>query len=167
MMSDLCTFFYIHGAKKTNQGVRILFDFGEGIQDLGFDLKHFREELWKVKKILRHITVYGWNTDTLWRLAGIFEEFWHQQPKNKTAQKWLFDYGENNIFSELFPPSSQVGVEEIDIWLERVWQVWTSIVINCRKFGIKRDDLENYAQEHRTNNIYSFLLLHTSIAKAQ
>lgn len=51
MMSDLCVFFYLHGVKRTNKEMKILFDFGKGPEDLGFDLKHFREIIWKYRRI--------------------------------------------------------------------------------------------------------------------
>lgn len=89
MMADLCVFFYLHGVKRTNREMKILFDFGKGPEDLGFDLKHFREILWKYRKISQYVAIYGWNHNTLWSLAEIFRDFWRYNPQDTNAEDWL------------------------------------------------------------------------------
>lgn len=145
MMADLCVFFYLHGVKRTNKEMKIFFDFGKGPEDLGFDLKHFREILWKYRKISQYVAIYGWNHNTLWRLARIFRDFWRYNPQDTNAEDWLFNYGENRKFNFPLPILSTTGIEEIDLWLQRIWQVWATIILECRKYGSNRDDLRKYA----------------------
>ena len=59
MMVDLCKFFYLHGIKSTNKEMKILFDFGKGPKDLGFDLEHFREIVFKYMKIAQRVAIMG------------------------------------------------------------------------------------------------------------
>ena len=146
MMADLCVFFYLHGVKKTNKEMKILFDFGKGPEDLGFDLKHFREILWKYRKITQYVAIYGGNHNTLWSLAGIFRDFWRYNPQDPNAEDWLFNYGENRKFNLPLPILAVTGIEEIDLWLQRVWQVWATIILECIKYGSKRDDLRECAE---------------------
>lgn len=146
MMADLCVFFYLHGVKRTNKEMKILFDFGKGQEDLGFDLKHFREILWKYRKISRYVTIYGWDHNTLWSLAEIFRDFWRYDPQDSIAKDWLFNYGENREFNFPLPILPATEVDEIDLWLQRVGQVWANIILECRKYGSNRDDFKKYAQ---------------------
>lgn len=146
MMADLCVFFYFHGVKRTNKDMKILFDFGKGPEDLGFDLKHFRETLWKYRKISQYVAIYGWNHNTLRSLAGIFRDFWRYNPQDTNAEDWLFNYRENRKFDFPLPILSTTGIEEIDLWLQGIWQVWATIILECRKYGSNRDDLRKYAE---------------------
>lgn len=149
MMAALCVFFYLHGVKRTNKEMKILFDFGKGPEDLGFDLRHFREILCRYRKISQYVAIYGWNHNTLWSLAGIFRNFWQYDPQDSNADDWLLNYGQNKKFSFPLPVLPATGVEEIDLWLQRVWQVWVTIILECRKYGSNRDDLRKYAETQR------------------
>jgi len=144
MMTDLCVFFYLHGVRRTNKEMKILFDFGKGPEDLAFDLKHFREILWKYRKISQYVAIYGWNHNTLWSLAGIFRDFWQYDPQDSNAADWLFNYGEKRKFSLPLPILPATGIEEIDLWLQRIWQVWATVILECRNYGSNRDDLRKY-----------------------
>jgi hypothetical protein len=146
MMNGLCVFFYLHGVKKTNEEMKILFDFGKGPEDLGFDLKHFRDILWRYTRISRYVGVYGWNYKNLWDLAGIFKKFWRYTPQDTNARNWLFNYEKKGEFSLSFPSLPHIGIEEIDFWLQEIWQVWTNIILECRKYGSNRNDLKKYAK---------------------
>lgn len=147
MMADLCIFFYLHGMKRTNIEMKILFDFGKGPEDLGFDLKHFREVLWKYRKVSQSVAIYGWNHNTLWSLAGIFRDSWQYEPHDPNAEDWLFNYEKNRKFTFPLPTLPDTGTEEIDLWLQRVWRVWATIILECRKYGSTRDDLRKYAEQ--------------------
>jgi hypothetical protein len=146
MMTDLCVFFYLYGIKRTKEEMKILFDFGKGVEDLGFDLKHFREILWKYRRISDYVAIYGWNHETLWDLAGIFREFWQYSCQDPKADDWLRNYEEKGKFNLPLPILPITGIQEIDLWLQRVWQVWTTIVLECRKHGPNRDDLRKHAE---------------------
>jgi len=146
MMVDLCKFFYLHGVKSTNKEMKILFDFGKGPKDLGFDLEHFREIVSKYMKIAQRVAIYGWNHDTLWILARIFAEYWRYDPQDPNAEDWLFNYAKNRKFKVPLPVLPSTEVEEIDFWLQRTWQVWVTIILECRKYGVNRDDLRKYRE---------------------
>ncbi|MDH5266224.1 MAG: hypothetical protein OEW62_00945 [Candidatus Bathyarchaeota archaeon] len=141
MMSDLCVFFYMHGVKETNRAMKILFNFGKGPEDLGFDIKHFRETILKYRAIYRCITIYGWTVNSLWNLAEIFREFWHHTPQHAEAKNWLSLYTEKGEFNHPLPIFPITGINEIDFWIQRVWRVWATIVFECRRYGSNRADL--------------------------
>ena len=103
MMTDLCVFFYLHGIKRINEEMKILFDFGKGVEDLGFDLKHFREILWKYRRISEYVAIYGWNYDVLWDLAKIFGEFWQYDCQDPKMNDWIRHYEEKREFNFPFP----------------------------------------------------------------
>jgi len=155
MMADLCSFFYLHGVKTTGKGMKILFDFGKGPKDLGFDLEHFRHILSRYTKIAQHLAIYRWNHDTLWILARIFGDYWQYTPKDLDAKDWLFNYSQNGELKLPLPILPVTEVEEIDMWLQRTWQVWATIILECRKYGLTRDDLKSYCnlrlREHPEN----------------
>jgi hypothetical protein len=153
MVRDLYEFLYLHGVKKTNNQMRMLFDFGKGPEDLGFDLKHFREILEKYMKIFRYFIVYGWNYDTLWELARIFNDYWKHTPKDSNVSQWLieYDYGEINDPFRINPPMT--GNEEVDSWLKKAWQVWVSLIEECRKYGRSRKNLKEYAYRMKDKSI--------------
>lgn len=167
MIADLCVFFYLHGARRTNEEMKILFDFGKGPQDLAFDLKHFRETLWKYRKISQYVAIYGWNHNTLEELAEIFRDFWQYDPRDSNAKDWLSNYGENRKFNLSIPFLPATGIEEIDLWLQRIWQVWATVILECRNYGSNRDDLRKYADtqgkerpeisEEETKESYEFI----------
>ncbi|MBF0320399.1 MAG: hypothetical protein HQL01_11420 [Nitrospirae bacterium] len=136
MMTDLCVFFYVHRIKKTNDGMKILFDFGDGPEDLGFDLNHFKESLRKIQKITQAVTIIGWNQNTLWTLASIFENFRHYNPHDRSAADWLRNYN-NGDFSPNYPTLPQTGIVEIDLWLQRSWRVWADVITEIRKHDCK------------------------------
>lgn len=145
MMYDLCKFFYTYGVKKTNRSMRILFDFGKGPKDLGFDLEHFRECLRVYREVVQRVIVYGWSYNDLWRLARVFQELWKYEPKDPGARKWLADYVKRGIFSVDIPILPSVGVKELDELLQRAWHVWMAILLECRKYATNRVDLHRYA----------------------
>jgi hypothetical protein len=153
MVRDLYVFFYLHGVKKTNKQMRMLFDFGKGPEDLGFDLKHFREILEKYMKISRYVIVYRWNHDTLWGLAQIFDDYWQHTPKDSNVRLWLIEYedGEINDPSKINPPT--IGNEEVDLWLKKAWQVWVTLIEECRKYGGSRKNLKEYAYRMKDKSI--------------
>lgn len=145
MMSDLCVFFCLHGIKKTNKELKILFDFGQGPEDLGFDLQHFREVLWKYRRVMQPFSVIGWNHNTLWMLNGIFRDYQKDIIMDSGASKWqsLYVKGE---FGFPYPSLPTTGVDEIDGRLFRVWNVWQTIVGECIKHGCTRQDLSSNAE---------------------
>jgi hypothetical protein len=154
MVSDLYVFFYLYGVKKTNKQMRMLFDFGKGPEDLGFDLKHFRDILEKYVKISRYVTVYGWNHDTLWMLASIFHDFWQYTPKDSNVRLWLLKYeinGEINAPFVIDPPT--IDNKEVDLWLKRAWQVWVTFIEECRKYGGSRNSLKEYAYKMKNKSV--------------
>jgi len=149
MMYDLCKFFYTYGVKKTNRSMRILFDFGKGPKDLGFDLEHFRECLRVYREVVQRVIVYGWSYNDLWRLARVFQELWKYEPKDPGARKWLADYVKRGIFSVDIPILPSVGVKELDELLQRAWHVWATIIVECRKYAVNKDDLRKCANMKR------------------
>lgn len=146
MMSDLCKFFYVHGVKKTNKEMKILFDFGKGPEDLGFHLEHFREVLFRYTKICKSVAIYGWNHDTLWLLVRVFEDSRSYEPVDSNAKDWLSSYGQNREFRFPLPTLPTTEVQQIDLWLHRAWHVWATITLECAKYGPQRDGLRQHAK---------------------
>jgi len=55
---------------------------------------------------------------------------------------WLINYRERREFSFPFPVLPTVELGNIDLWLQRTWQVWATIILECIKYG-NRDGLEH------------------------
>jgi len=144
MMNDLCIFFYEHGIKRTNQSMKILFDFGKGIEDLEFDLKHFREILWKYKHVKSKMTIYGLNIRDLWNLAEIFREWWFTNKiQNKKVEQWLISY-DKGVFDDPEPIYTELLSQTPDELIRKSIKVWVDIVEAIRKISLKRSDLKKY-----------------------
>ena len=141
MMKDLCVFFWTHGVKETNEGMRILFDFGRGPEDLGFDLKHFREILWKYETLLQTLVTYHWKVDTLWGLWRVFNDYNRRSIEDQVARNWIENYDKHGEFGLPLPTLQLTGLKEIDSWLEWVWQVWSSFTLECRRHSTTRKGL--------------------------
>lgn len=148
MMSDLCVFFHMHGIKKTNEGMKILFDFGDGPEDLGFNLNHFKEILWKYSKALQSVTVRHWNSKDLWALWSMFNDYHRNKTNGSDADGWLQSYA-NGVFDGSLPNLPLTGIDGIDSRLQRVWQAWADIVGEIIKQGCAtRDDLRRLGALH-------------------
>ena len=149
MISDLCTFFYLHGVKRTNSEMRVLFDFGNGPEDLGFDLKHFRETLWRYKQATQKVTYVGWSVDELWSLAAIFRDYWQSIPRDQRVADWLSRYSAANTFAPPISNLPDVGIAELEKRIARAFHIWTAIVLECRKHGATRNQLRQAAEATR------------------
>jgi hypothetical protein len=135
MMSDLCVFFYRHGIEETNEAVRMLFDFGTGPTDLGFDLRHFREWLCTWQRVTQNVLVFWLNHNELWMLTGVLREA--APPRNRLSrdvEEWLGRYRRAGEILPL-PSTPHVGSAEADKILARVWRVWETIVLACARYG--------------------------------
>ncbi|HXF68667.1 MAG TPA: hypothetical protein VNK89_02575 [Thermoflexus sp.] len=173
MMNELCVFFVRHGARRTNEGMRMLFDFGNGPKDLGFDLRHFREWAREWRRITQQVEVYDWDSGTLWELGRIFREqltgphtwenFYSRRPQG--TREWLDAYSQAYSrygsegqwlfpLPEPLPEPPRVDVPEIDTWLERAWRVWESVVRAYSAFG--PSDLEEQEELRRTLELPDF-----------
>ncbi len=147
MMSDLCVFFYKHRIKKTNRSMKILFDFGKGIEDLEFDLNHFREILWKYKRIRSRITIYSLNIKDLWKLVKIFRNWWSiNEIRNKVVMRWLIDY-ERGVFRDPGPVYIELLHQTQEEVLRKSIKAWVDIVEAIRKISFKRSDLKKFISQ--------------------
>ena len=114
--------------------MRIKFDFDQcGEEDVGFDSRHFREAIWKYQTVYRSVSIFGWDLRTLWRLVEIFRSFQQFELNDPDTLTWLHNYEEKHEFSPRLPVLQTIGIEEIDFWLQRVWQVWTTLVLEVLK----------------------------------
>ena len=148
MMNDLCVFFYKHRIKRTNRSIKILFDFGKGIEDLEFDLEHFREILWRYKRIRSMITVYGLNIRDLWNLAEIFRNWWFiNEIRNKVVMQWLIDYEHEGVFNDPEPVYVELLHQRQEEVLRKSIKAWVDIVETIRKISLKRSDLKKYISQ--------------------
>jgi hypothetical protein len=140
MMKDLCLFFVRHGARRTNEGMRMLFDFGKGPEDLGFDLRHFREWLWTWRRVTQEVEIYDWNSNMLWQLSNIFDREGTARRIPPKVESWLTAYDAGRWqFPLPVPPFTDV--DEIDVWIDRAWRVWESVVL-ALQFGSQRQEPE-------------------------
>lgn len=149
MMVDICSFFCAHGIRSTNDRLRILFDFGKGPEDLGFDLRNFREIIYKYSKIAQNVGVYGWNYDTLWMLAQVFSKYREYQPKNATVTDWLESYRNRKL---LPVPCLLISKRDDAVqWLERAWQVLANVMNEYAKYSLDLDDLKACEEQQRVD----------------
>jgi len=134
MMSELCVFFYRHGIKETNEAMRVLFDFGAGPADLEFDLRHFREWLWKWQHVIQSVLVQRWDSRDLWHLTHVLNKASPDRVPRGDVEEWLGRYRYGREILPL-PNAPRVGSAAVDEVVARVWRVWETIVLECARYG--------------------------------
>ena len=147
MMSDLCCFFYGHGVKRTNEAMRVLFDFGAGPEDLGFDLRHFREWLWTWRRLTERVAVYWWTSEALWKLTQALRRATARGnvPGNE-IQEWLERY-QNRARILPLPSAPEVAGPRANAIIASAWRVWETVVLACVRYGDTWDRFRFKAEE--------------------
>jgi len=134
MINDLCVFFSDHKVKKTNESLKIVFDFGNVSEQLDFNLENFRSILLNYTKVRKKVTFY--QIPNIWNLHEIFGPHSYVDKVNigdKKATTWLESYREGKISKpELtFKPT---GYKGLDLQLQRVLDLWADFVNTCRTY---------------------------------
>lgn len=144
MMADLCAFFEKYGVKYGEENMRIQFDFEEAEQeDVGFDLKSFRELLEDYQKVERNISGYKLTGDQIWNLRGIFSDNSGKLPSDPAVLQWLGAYDRGRgIFNPPHIATPQTGHAELDRLLEEVMQIWKVFAGCCHRYGPSADELK-------------------------
>lgn len=133
MMEELCIFFEEHSVKETNQSLKILFDFGQGYEDVGFDLEHFKETLAQFTSVKRKLTQEQYDANQLWELWRVFREYSIRTYENDTVKKWIEAYEKRDFMAPPIVEMDSTGIEALDSSIQRVIHVWKHFVNRCRK----------------------------------
>lgn len=154
MMVDLCAFFCAYGIRGTNRSLRILFNFSDGPEDLGFDLRNFREFIYKYSRISQSIAVSGWSYQALCKLGYVLHRNWKYEPHDVAARNWLVNYNNRKLTIPLpsLPSSRDTEAGE---WLERTWQVLESIILECSKYTLNLDELQECEDRQKRSTLDS------------
>ena len=127
MMSDLLQMFEKAGAKQTNHNIGINFDFGKGVPELSFDLRHFRDWTKVWSEVTATVNANIWNTETIWQLGHCFNNNLNHT-QDEEAIKWLIEYDDDKRWPDRILAAPKSGINELDRRVERVWKVWRWVV---------------------------------------
>jgi hypothetical protein len=150
MMADLLGMFEKANARETNKNLAVRFDFGKGMRDLQFDLRHFRAWIETWRTIEQSFLVNVWNSNTIWLLSGIVREI-DVPIKDPKMRSWLKAY-ERGFWPTSIPSQPMTGLSDLDDRLGRVWTVWTNVVAESGNYGRSRDELKRRWLEDRSHN---------------
>jgi hypothetical protein len=142
MMSDLVAMFEEAGAKQTNKNINISFDFGKAIPELKFDLSHFKNWVETWQHVLGTYLTSEWNDNTIWELLSVLREN-DEAIANPILNKWLDQYLQQGVWSEVHLPVPRSGNSDLDKTLAKVWKVWSEVVLESAKYGRERSMLRN------------------------
>ena len=132
MMNELCIFFANHKVNKTNESIRIVFDFGSVTDQLDFNLENFRSTLSSYTKVKKKVTFY--HLPYVYSLLRILQSngrAGHDDIKDKKARDWLKIY-EAGTYKKPDLNYPVTGHEGLDFQLNRVIDLWSDFVTTCR-----------------------------------
>jgi hypothetical protein len=150
MMSDILKMFEMAGAKRTDNGLYINFDFGKNLPQLNFDLSHFRDWIETWKKIASTYIANIWDIELLWDLNKAFRVD-NKEASNQLLYKWIFEYSEMKRWPDFSLNAPESGLPELDKIISKAWKVWRKVVKESLKYGKERDKLKEIAFKHRRN----------------
>jgi len=141
MMNDLCVFFSNYKVNKTNESLKIVFDFGEVTEQLDFNLQNFRTTLSTYTTIKKKVTFY--HISELFDLPEIFGRHTsvdQKNLKNKKAAAWLESY-RNGKYQKPDLTFEPTGYQGLDQQLNRVLDLWKDFIDTCRTYT---DDVKEF-----------------------
>jgi len=141
MMKEIYSFFYLHGVKGSNNKMRIEYDFGNGIEKLDFDLKHFKDSILKINKLWNYYIVYNLNVDSLWGIHRILQRYDDIVINDLKVTSWIDMNEKNRTLSEIPQYNIPKITNNIDPLLNTVWNIWSGVVEECLKYGKSYEDL--------------------------
>jgi hypothetical protein len=153
MMRDLLAFFERAGAVESAKGnLRIAFDFGPKVPDLGFDLRSFRVVVQRLERAASADlgTAPLFNHNTYFQLLDIFERAQGEaDPADAAVAAWLREYGELQTWPLEALPAPFIDTPELRPTLDAVWSVWEGVVGASRALGRRRSVLQGYTWQPR------------------
>lgn len=154
MMSDLLKMFEVAGADRSNHNISIQFDFGKGIEDLSFDLNHFRKWIEEWRTVRRTVSLELWNSNLLWQLVpGRFRN--NMEPEDDIARRWLEEYRHGNLWPKIQIGTPKTGNADFDDVVKRLWGVWAIVLAKCMSISSGPENLRQIAGIE-TNDITIF-----------
>ncbi len=139
MMSDLFVVFERAGVKRSNQSMRIDYDFGASVEPLRFDLEHFKEWLKRWRSVSETLFSNQWNRPLLWEIPSAFPDSNHRL-LDTGIQQWLREYRAGR-WPKSAPPLPISGNLELDTRLERLWPVLLQVLEESARYGAGHDAL--------------------------
>jgi|GEM_PF-3152399 len=134
MMSNICVFFEKHAVKKSNNELKVIFDFGKGAEDLDFDLSHFRETVERFQNVVQRRSMYDLNSKKLWEIRGQLNDFYKEDSANQNVADWVANY-KGDLISDLVVGPIDTGNESFDAVLNRLLDLWRVYIARVRVFG--------------------------------
>ncbi|MGQ2981883.1 hypothetical protein [Flavobacterium sp.] len=142
MMSGLCAFFQRHAIKETNNYLRIKFDFQDGgLENLEFDLEHFREQLDKFRNAQETVSYFFLNQNAIWGMLQILSKDYTEISEAPWINKWEQDFN-RGIWSAVDLPLT--GHNVLDANLSKVYDVYRSFTYAANAFGITQKNAPDF-----------------------
>lgn len=157
MMSDLLAMFEKAGAKQTDKNLNVHFNFDKEYEELKFDLSHFRDWLLTWHRISSFYLVNLWNGNTLWRLNKVLSK-WNVRLKDSKMKSWCDQYFGGSNWPDFMPAAPITGNSSLDERLQRVWEVWTEVINESKKYGTKRKSLLEAVKKQQQRQLPQILV---------
>ncbi|TDF95921.1 hypothetical protein [Paenibacillus piri] len=161
MMNDLLVMFEKAGAKSNGNHVHISLNPDSIKEEFKFDIRHFIEMIEQWNQVRKSLVVYHMNEDLLWDTKGLVHGLLRQyvphiydykveSVQNESVRLWLTAYkdGKWPDHRPLFQP---VGLENMDHWLQVIWNVWEDLVSESSSYGAARSLYRDFMRQSKTD----------------
>ena len=155
MLQDLLRLFSEAGAQFGEHNLAVQFNF-EDNEELGFDVEQFRQWMAQWSRANGLALEAHWNTNQLWQLSSVLRrnDAARNERQRPELRLWMLDYREKRRWPSSRPLLRRTGDSELDILLERAWNLWVIVMDECERQSQDRDDLRE--KWHRENRLADF-----------
>jgi hypothetical protein len=167
MLRDVLGMFEAAGARRSDDNLRIAFDFDKASQPLALTLEDFREAEAFFRSVARSIVVRQWNSDTLWSLSqdvkSVLEPLGvdvqrrfnaSSHVRDPSVRRWLEQNGKPVWLP--FPGFPRAGSAELDNFLGMAEGLIQYMIAEVSKLGTTYDEfarqLNNLPWEEQREN---------------
>lgn len=146
MLREVLTMFEDAGARRSDENLRIAFNFDEATEELALTVKQFREVEVFFRQITREVIERRWNSNSLFALSGdvggVITKISGQQPwefrsssvvEHRTSREWIEQNGKPNWLQ--FPGFPTTGNVELDDKLHMAQQLIENMMAEVLKLG--------------------------------
>jgi hypothetical protein len=149
MLRDVLSMFEEAGARRSNENLRIAFDFDQASVPVALTLQEFREVEAFFRHVVRPVVVRLWNSNTLWLLntdvqivlesVGIPRSFGDSnRVLDPRVRLWLGQNGKPNWLP--FPGVSKSGNKDLDELLKNAEDLIHLMMAEVRQLGATYDE---------------------------
>lgn len=151
MLRDVLGMFEAAGARRSDDNLRIAFDFDKANQPLALTLGEFREAESFFRRVARSIVLRRWNSNTLWSLSGDVQNVLESlgvfdvrqrfnalsRVRDPRVRTWLEQNGKPNWLP--FPGFPRSGSSELDNFLGMADGLIQYMIAEVSKLGTTYD----------------------------